>query len=137
MNLFPQEAIAQDYNSEIECLAKTMYHEARGNSLEAQIAVAWVTLNRTKADKFPDTVCHVIKQKGQYPWYIKKDKIHETKKYNELKLLAFYVYEKHQNNDIPIELKPIKNALFFDSNKKIKSNAVKIDKFNFREEYKK
>lgn len=49
----------------IMCLALNIYHEARGEPLAGQLAVAQVVLNRVKSPKFPDTVCEVVHQ-GQY-----------------------------------------------------------------------
>ena len=67
------------------CLALNIYHEARGESLEGQLGVAHVTMNRVAHARFPDTVCgvvyqgrHMINWKGnrvpvrhkcQFSWY--------------------------------------------------------------------
>jgi spore germination cell wall hydrolase CwlJ-like protein len=51
---------------EVECMARTVYHEASNQALRGQLAVAQVILNRTKADAFPRTVCGVIGQPGQF-----------------------------------------------------------------------
>jgi len=48
--------------SEQHCLALNIYHEARGESEEAQMAVAHVTLNRVVSSRFPDSICGVVKQ---------------------------------------------------------------------------
>lgn len=48
--------------SEQHCLALNIYHEARGESQEAQMAVAHVTLNRVASSRFPDSICGVVKQ---------------------------------------------------------------------------
>jgi N-acetylmuramoyl-L-alanine amidase len=50
------------------CLARNIYHEARGESRVDQIAVAHVVLNRTEHPRFPSTVCGVIHQRGQFSW---------------------------------------------------------------------
>lgn len=47
---------------ELECLALNIYHEARGSNLADQYAVADVTLNRVHNDRYPDTICEVVKQ---------------------------------------------------------------------------
>ena len=47
---------------EFECLAKNIYFEARGEEILGQYAVGLVTLNRVESDRFPDTVCGVVKQ---------------------------------------------------------------------------
>src|SRR5882757_9032041 len=46
--------------SDLQCLAENIYFEARGEPLEGQYAVAEVTLNRTRAQNFPHTVCSVV-----------------------------------------------------------------------------
>lgn len=50
---------------EVDCLAKTIFFEARNESLAGQLAVALVVVNRTEGGKFPGTVCAVVKQ-GRY-----------------------------------------------------------------------
>ena len=49
-----------------ECLARTVYFEARGEPLKGQIAVAQVVMNRTRSDLFPSKPCQVMVQKSQY-----------------------------------------------------------------------
>jgi hypothetical protein len=56
-------------NSERDCLAQAIYHEARGESAAGQLAVANVIVNRARSGKFPSTLCGVIYQnadKGRY-----------------------------------------------------------------------
>lgn len=57
-----------------ECLARTIYFEARGESMRGQKAVAHVVLNRVEDPEFPDTICDVVQQGGETPpcqfsWY--------------------------------------------------------------------
>lgn len=47
-----------------ECLKQAIYFEARGESLEGQVAVAEVILNRADSPLYPRTVCGVVKQRG-------------------------------------------------------------------------
>lgn len=47
-----------------ECLTEALYFEARGESLEGQVAVAEVILNRVDSPLYPRTVCGVVKQRG-------------------------------------------------------------------------
>ena len=54
--------------TETHCLALNIYHEARGESLEGQLAVAAVTLNRVRSRKFPEQVCEVVWQRRQFSW---------------------------------------------------------------------
>ena len=45
-----------------ECLSQAIYHEARGEALEGQIAVAEVILNRRDSGHYPESVCGVVEQ---------------------------------------------------------------------------
>lgn len=47
---------------QLECLAKGIYYEARGESVKGQIAVARVIMNRVKHHAFGSTPCKVINQ---------------------------------------------------------------------------
>lgn len=59
-----QDAIAtQRLSGDIECMALNIYHEARGEPIAGQYAVAEVTLNRTHSRRFPSSVCEVVYQK--------------------------------------------------------------------------
>jgi spore germination cell wall hydrolase CwlJ-like protein len=51
---------ARRRENDLQCLAENIYFEARGEPLEGQYAVAEVTLNRTRAQNFPHTICQVV-----------------------------------------------------------------------------
>ena len=51
-----------DAASELACLTEAVYFEARGESINGQIAVSEVILNRVDSPIFPNTICGVIKQ---------------------------------------------------------------------------
>lgn len=53
---------------DLQCLAENVYHEARGESLAGQYAVAEVTMNRVRSREFPDSVCAVVHQRGAFSW---------------------------------------------------------------------
>lgn len=53
-------------NKELELLARIIAAEARGESLEGQIAVGAVILNRVKDPRFPNTITEVVFQKNQF-----------------------------------------------------------------------
>ena len=48
------------------CLAASLYHEARGEGIVGQYAVALVTMNRSKQQNKP--VCDVVFQPKQFSW---------------------------------------------------------------------
>jgi len=45
-----------------------IYHEARGERMEGQMAVAHVTLNRVAHDNWPETICDVVYEPKQFSW---------------------------------------------------------------------
>lgn len=51
-------------DAEWQCLTEALYFEARGESLEGQVAVAEVILNRVDSPLYPRSVCGVVKQRG-------------------------------------------------------------------------
>ena len=65
--IFPTPAVD---DAELDCLAKNIYHEARGESDAGKLAVAHVTLNRVNSDRFPDTVCGVVHQAVYSKWWL-------------------------------------------------------------------
>lgn len=65
-----QERISETDSTNIWWLSCALYHECRGLSDEAQIAVASVIMNRVKSGEFPNTIFEVIVQPGQYAFVI-------------------------------------------------------------------
>lgn len=53
-------------DEESKCLAGAVYFEARAESLEGQLAVAEVVLNRAASGEYPATICEVVKQPAQF-----------------------------------------------------------------------
>ena len=54
-------------DSEVSCLADNVYFEARNQGTAGWAAVIAVTLNRVDDNRFPDTVCEVVKQGPHRP----------------------------------------------------------------------
>ncbi len=53
-------------DEESNCVATAVYFEARGESLEGQLAVARVVMNRAASGRFPPNWCGVVKQPSQF-----------------------------------------------------------------------
>lgn len=49
-----------------ECLARAMYFESNRSSRDGMVAVGSVVMNRVASGDFPDTICAVVGQKGQF-----------------------------------------------------------------------
>ena len=111
----PADALTETDYKEIDCLAQNMYFEARNQSDEGLLAVGFVTINRTKTDKFSKTICGVIheaefypkknkkginvpvKGKCQFSWYCdgKKDIIKDQETWTRVYNLAYHLYLYH------------------------------------------
>jgi len=53
---------ARTLSEQEQCLAVAIYHEARGEGIKGQFAVAEVVLNRVASRKFPNSICGVVFQ---------------------------------------------------------------------------
>lgn len=53
-------------DDETRCLATAIFYEARSESLEGQLAVARVVINRSKSSRFAGSLCGVVRQPGQF-----------------------------------------------------------------------
>jgi len=51
-------------------LQMNIYHEARGETVDGQAAVAWVTLNRVDSDCWPDSILKVVYEPFQFSWTV-------------------------------------------------------------------
>ena len=68
---------AQIRQTQLDCLARNIYHEAGSEPFEGKVAVAQVTINRTESGNFPSDICKVVYQKNvvyekvmcQFSWY--------------------------------------------------------------------
>ncbi|WP_157602953.1 cell wall hydrolase [Sphingomonas sp. PR090111-T3T-6A] len=49
-----------------DCLATSVYFEAKGEPLNGQLAVAQTIMNRAASGRFPASVCGVVRQPGQF-----------------------------------------------------------------------
>ncbi len=90
-----------DVRQEIECLAQTIYFEARGEPDAGKLAVAHVVMNRVDAADYPDRVCAVVRQGGeetlhrcQFSWWCdgRSDEPEELAAWRHSQALARAVY---------------------------------------------
>jgi spore germination cell wall hydrolase CwlJ-like protein len=64
--LVDRYATGAPLDEQAHCMAVAVYHEARGESLEGQLAVARVIMNRAASGKYPSTWCGTVKQPWQF-----------------------------------------------------------------------
>jgi spore germination cell wall hydrolase CwlJ-like protein len=50
-------------DKDVECLARNIFYEAGAEPLEGKVAVGMVTINRSNDDRYPQSICGVVKQK--------------------------------------------------------------------------
>jgi spore germination cell wall hydrolase CwlJ-like protein len=67
-------------NTEFDCLAKNIYHEAGVEPIEGKFAVAQVTLNRLKQGRWGNDICSVVYARAQFSWTLSKRKRNEQPK---------------------------------------------------------
>lgn len=109
--LIPRAVPYKASEREVQCLADNIYHEARGETIKGQIAVAQVTLNRVLHDThFKSTICGVVYEKSQFSWTDDKSKrIRDSKTWLKTKALAQSILDGY--NHIPNF-----NALYYHAN---------------------
>ena len=64
--LVDRYAAGAPLDSQANCMAVAVYHEARSESVEGQLAVAQVIMNRAASGQYPTTWCGVVKQPWQF-----------------------------------------------------------------------
>ncbi len=100
-------AAGVDVSRELECLALTIYFEARGEPDEGKIAVGHVVMNRASHPLFPRKVCEVVQQGGeklrfrcQFTWWCDghSDQPTDWRAWNKSKALARLIYRDYSRD---------------------------------------
>jgi N-acetylmuramoyl-L-alanine amidase len=80
--------------SELLCLAKNIYYEARGEPMQGKIAVAQVTLNRViHRTQFDASICQVVYAKSQFSWTGERHREPRGEAWQEAQVLAKLVVQ--------------------------------------------
>jgi spore germination cell wall hydrolase CwlJ-like protein len=64
--LVEDQGAPEDVDGDMRCLAGAVYFESKGESLEGQLAVARVIINRAQSGRFASSLCGVVYQRGQF-----------------------------------------------------------------------
>lgn len=64
--LVTSQELPSRLSSELNCLAGAVYFEAKGESLDGQLAVARVVIARSRSGRFPASYCGVVHQPSQF-----------------------------------------------------------------------
>lgn len=104
----PREASAAvPVSEQIECLALTIYFEARGESDLGKLAVGHVVMNRVSDPRFPGNVCDVVRQGGedvlhrcQFSWWCdgQSDEPRQMKAWRKIQVLARRVFWQYSDD---------------------------------------
>lgn len=97
---YQQESKQKALEPQIMCLAKNIYHEARGENLEGKVAVAQVTVNRVNDPHFPKTICDVVFEPGQFTWTATKHKVADMRSWRDSYLIAWQVLNGLESNRV-------------------------------------
>jgi spore germination cell wall hydrolase CwlJ-like protein len=111
----PYSALTNKAKQQVECLTQNIYFEANNESEEGQLAVAMVTMKRTKSSSFPNNVCGVVRQKTnntcQFSWWcdskLKEKAIAnsynriEKEKLNKIRKVAMQAYLNYEHIEDP------------------------------------
>lgn len=100
-------------DEEANCLATAIYYEARSESLNGQLAVAHVVLQRAKSGRFPKSLCGVVKQPGQFS-FVRSGRMpaapSHAGQWRTARAIADIAMDGSWNN-------PVEGALFFHSSR--------------------
>lgn len=64
--LVDAQGAPEDVDGDMKCLAGAVYFESKGETLEGQLAVARVIINRAKSGRFASSLCGVVYQPSQF-----------------------------------------------------------------------
>lgn len=99
------EKIAQEFQNQLMCMARNIYFEAGSESFEGKLAVAQVTMNRSRHPAFPKNICDVVYQKinGIYQFSWVGDALKEVRNkyaWEESLIVARKALTEHKVHDI-------------------------------------
>lgn len=108
-NFHTSNKVETSLKTELMCLSKVVYHEARGEPLEGKKAVAHVVMNRVNDKRWPNTVCKVVYQRGQFSHFNKRKRFDNTSQHwMEIAELVIPIY-------LGLEKDNTGNAVYFNN----------------------
>lgn len=107
--LRPHLTCRQTLDTEIQCLALNIYHEARGESGAGKEAVGWVTMSRMASRNHPASACSVVYAPRQFSWTHDgtEKQPREAGAWNDSLEIARRVYEQGKSGDIPQQYREV------------------------------
>lgn len=99
--------LSKPAQKEVKCLADNIYFESAHEPDVGKMAVAFVTLNRTRHKDFPSSVCDVVYQKTkstcQFSWFciVKDQTPRNTEIFTKILDMASFVYVNYDRMEDP------------------------------------
>lgn len=109
---------------DIQCMAKAIYHEARGEPVMGQIAVGWVIRNRVGHRWFEDSICGVVYQDSAFTDLERDLQIKDKKKYKQAVEYAIMVYTGYVYD-------PTDGAIMYHNPKLVPNPSWDFDKISY------
>ena len=116
--------------SEVDCIAKAVYHEARGEPVLCQEMVADVVINRMRHPRFPDTACKVVYQHRQFSWTSRNPGISERDAWASSRRIAIAKYRQHLTRT---RVDKSRNSVFFTQGRRFGRVVARCSKHIFME----
>jgi spore germination cell wall hydrolase CwlJ-like protein len=116
------DSFTPSVQKQVRCLAENIYYESAYEPDVGKVAIAFVTMNRTKSQHFPSSICDVVTQKThttcQFSWYCQEKQkkmflsnaLHERRDnvYENILSIASFVYVNYERISDPTN-----GALFY------------------------
>lgn len=96
------------FNKQAKCLATGIYHEARGEPVDGQLAVGQVIMNRVDSKYYPNTICGVVFQNAHWrnrcQFSFACDGISDTPRDKHAWKRSINVAERVITDDVPLDI---------------------------------
>lgn len=120
-----------DYRRAVDCMAKSLYWEAKGREegKTGMVMVGLVILNRVRHNDYQNDICGVVKAKNAFSWFSdgKSDRPREQDRYRLAETIAKQLIEGKHSGKLP------PNVTFF---KTCNSYSEFFTKLRFYRQYK-
>lgn len=107
--LVDEQSQPRELGKQMSCLAGAIYFEARGESLDGQLAVGRVIIERANSPRFPDSYCGVVFQRSQFS-FVRGNHMPSIRKSSDAWRRAVAVAQIADAGDWD---SPVEGALFF------------------------
>lgn len=106
-------------DNSVNTLACNVYMEARSETVNGQMAVAFVTMNRIKNEKFPTTMKGVVYQSSQFSWTLFRNGylIREKDAWEVAVNISKFVHKIKDNEILYKKLDPTYGSLYYHTKK--------------------